>query len=175
MREKCFWIPLQISKLVTTAQAAAFAVQSKTWKMCTKEAAKPASYIISISGKRASLESRSWTTISKKLCRIEMLPSDDRALDYTLSWLCVSLDMPIINLPPLLAVLDLNGAQMLRIVRFGHIRQRIRLRSRIVIVCIVFKSGDLIGMQNALCVNQLGFDADLVGRCAVKGWKEGRP
>ena len=41
--------------------------------------------------------------------------------------------------------------------------------SRIVIVCIVFKSGDLIGMQNALCVNQLSFDADLVGRCAVKG------
>ena len=77
--------------------------------------------------------------------------------------------MPIINLSPLLAVLDLNGAQMLRIVRFGHIRQRIRPHSRIVIVCIVFKSGDLIGMQNALCVNQLSFDADLVGRCAVKG------
>ena len=76
--------------------------------------------------------------------------------------------MPIINLSPLLVLLDLNGAQMLRIVRFGHIRQRIR-RSRIVIVCIVFKSGDLIGMQNALCVNQLSFDADLVGRCAVKG------
>ena len=77
--------------------------------------------------------------------------------------------MPIINLSPLLVLLDLNGAQMLRIIRFGHIRQRIRPRSRIVIVCIVFKSGDLIGMQNALCVNHLSFDADLVGRCAVKG------